>query len=1131
MRREPSLTLRGALAILGHQEPRVIGKLDKLLGGVILAAGAGAGLAALGVPALAPLAAFASLWGWAGQKNEAVRLLRQALNGVSGKLMGTSGYERYQLIAAAHTTIVIAAFFESFHEHVDEKFFEQLQVTDAEKKTLVTGKWSRSGESIVECLYSAEIPAPSPTCGYQDNISRLSYWLEGFSYDFGNFLVGLEVREKVTIPWPTIVGGAIERYRSHYLALAATVPEFMVWAMLGEHAATRAGITDLRSDMTTALDVNREALARVEALLALQVPKSGDVLDLCSVLERANRGVLNQPIVPMDAERYGTAVEFPTVGQIYINPRYRIVQADDNARPTDEKWWDQLPSREDLDLTLAAYVMAPDAHRIPLLLLGHPGAGKSLLTKVFAARLPASAYTVVRVPLRQVGANAPIMDQVQQALDLATNRRIDWWRLAEQGRGTVRVVLLDGLDELLQATSSDRSGYLQEVMEFQRREAEQEQPVMVVVTSRTVVADRVDIPAGTTVIKLDYFNEEDIEEWLSHWRRANASLIASGTVGELTAATALRQPELAKQPLLLLMLALYSADPASPALDADLSTANLYQRLLDNFARREVAKKADHKLRADEMKRQVQDQLERLSVAALAMFNRGRQDITEDELGADLAALDEGLPARSRPAELGQRLIGEFFFVHAAEAQPLSALKHTDDIATDNVRRRELARRCYEFLHATFGEFLVASRLMNEIVDVAEIAFAGRRGPREPEDDLLFALLSHQPLAARQSIVSFAIELFANLSDSERSHTLEVLETLVDSYHHRYGSERYASYQPTSLHRVRQLAAYSANLVTLRLALEPDNAGVPLAHMFRETGDVLRQWRLTANLWRSGLDTDGLQAMLTTLTLSGRSVRFSTTRDASATAMATDIWFARLVDDARLEDWLRFGMAIRERFLYIEEDQEWANLMASWLIPYIAGVSNSFVIPADPPSGISARSISYVAKLIMRLLKQGTGDFELEQHLVELLFRFPSVFTYDTNALAAAVIRQPKLVRQIPALQDPAVFGGDFIVLLSKISNAAELWRSQQVIRKGYPRSWNTFRSRIDSLPKDIRELIDVLLLAYLGETHTGSDRRIPGQKEPEVKYYYCPVADCGSVIRAEIPPICPLHQVLMIRG
>jgi hypothetical protein len=55
------------------------------------------------------------------------------------------------------------------------------------------------------------------------------------------------------------------------------------------------------------------------------------------------------------------------------------------------------------------------------------------------------------------------------------------------------------------------------------------------------------------------------------------------------------------------------------------------------------------------------------------MFNRCRQDIGEEELGADLAALDPNIrqAERSRSIETGQRVIGEFFFVHAAEAWPL----------------------------------------------------------------------------------------------------------------------------------------------------------------------------------------------------------------------------------------------------------------------------------------------------------------------------------------------------------------------------------------------------------------------------------------------------------------------------
>ena len=60
-----------------------------------------------------------------------------------------------------------------------------------------------------------------------------------------------------------------------------------------------------------------------------------------------------------------------------------------------------------------------------------------------------------------------------------------------------------------------------------------------------------------------------------------------------------------------------------------------------------------------------------LAIAALAMFNRGQQDVSEDQVGADLKAIDEDLMTRAREDEAAQRVVGEFFFVHAAEARPL----------------------------------------------------------------------------------------------------------------------------------------------------------------------------------------------------------------------------------------------------------------------------------------------------------------------------------------------------------------------------------------------------------------------------------------------------------------------------
>ena len=604
-------------------------------------------------------------------------------------------------------------------------------------------------------------------------------------------------------------------------------------------------------------------------------------------------------------------------------------------------------------------------------------------------------------------------------------------------------------------------------MEFQRIEAEQERPVVVVVTSRTVVADRVNIPNGTMLMKLDYFNEVDIEKWLARWSEINSSFIVSGTVRELTLATALRQRQLARQPLLLLMLALYSADPEFPALDEDLSTANLYERLFDNFARREVAKKSKQNLQSDEIQRQVRDQLERLSVAALAMFNRGQQDIVEVELGEDLAALGEGL-ALVHPAELGQRLIGEFFFVHVAEARPLGSSEHFTDLSIPIAHSSEPARRSYEFLHATFGEYLVANRIVNELVDIAETALAGHRGRRDPDDELLFALLSHEPIVARRSIVSFAIQIFANLTEAEQRHALEVLEILIEAFPRRHGSDRYTAYRPTTLDRVRQLAAYSANLVTLRLALQPDNASVQLAVMLRHPADVRREWRMIVNLWRSGLDTDGLNAMLSSLTFTDDSVRFSANEKTWPVSGVADLLFSLVVDDKELEGRLRYGMAIKDRFRFSNNrGDDWSEVMSSWLIPRIAGVAGPSPLITPPPPGTPRESITGIAQLIMALLRFRKSNAELEESLVRLFFKLPEVKNFDTRAFAAAVSRQPSLVYKIPELQDPSVFGEDISVMRVFVKSEV-LWELNEISRED-----------LASLPKEIYELITRMLGFY----------------------------------------------------
>lgn len=161
---------------------------------------------------------------------------------------------------------------------------------------------------------------------------------------------------------------------------------------------------------------------------------------------------------------------------------------------------------------------------------------------------------------------------------------------------------------------------------------------------------------------------------------------------------------------------------------------------------------------------------------------------------------------------------------------------------------------------------------MNELAEVAARAFAGRRSLAAPDDDGLHAILSHQPLAARKSTLTFVREIFVGLlrENQELSlHLLEVLEILLSGYRHRHDSGRYAGYRPRPPDRLRELACYSANLVTLRVMLEPDENSIPLTRLLRAPDDAPEQWRSAVLLWKAVLDADGLQSVLATLRLSG----------------------------------------------------------------------------------------------------------------------------------------------------------------------------------------------------------------------------------------------------------------------
>ncbi|WP_190113284.1 NACHT domain-containing protein [Streptomyces cinnamoneus] len=802
-----------AVVLLGRDRPALIA-LDTALGGALSLATGGFSESVL------------SLFDAQGR---ILRIGRDLTAGLRTALGASSRAERSRRLAAAHTVIVVTAYFEAFGETRLPFAQRELDLTRRDQLRLAGG--SAAARDFLDQLVGAAPPMPAPHLPYEQALDELRTWCEQLSGRLLFFVRGLAVwdglddtgREATRQALgDDLCARAVDRYEELFARLAVDVPEFAFWSSQVEHQGTRAEL--------------RQALAGMESLLAGLWPARRPT-DLAAALSAAYRAVLDRPVLA-DGE-VPTAMRLPTLGEGYFDPDFTVRPVAGQDGPAREEWWAGAPVRRDLTEYLAGAFTSPGTTAAPLVVLGQPGAGKSVLTKVLAARLPAAGFLPVRVALREVPAEADIQDQIECAVRAATGEPVSWPDLVRSAGGAMPVVLLDGFDELLQATGVSQSDYLVKVARFQQREADQGRPVIALVTSRTAVADRARYPHGAVALRLEPFRSEQIDSWLDGWNRSNASYFAAQGLAPLPPAVVARHHALASQPLLLLMLALYdAADNALQQGDdagAPLGEAELYEALLTAFAGREVAKTGAG-LPDRELAAQVERELQRLSLIAFGMLNRRRQWITSAELEEDLAALlgRSTVRADGFRAPLGQAEIalGRFFFVQRAQAVQDSRRLST-----------------YEFLHATFGEYL-AARLAVQLVT----GLLGQRpvlivGPAPVDDDLLYALLSFAPLSSRQ-ILRFVAFRLGQLEDAGRTALKGLLIRVLSQCEERT-EHRYADYRPARPVTSSRHGVYSANLFLLLLFL---SGGITTSELFPESDDPPGTWHRRILLWRSSFN-------------------------------------------------------------------------------------------------------------------------------------------------------------------------------------------------------------------------------------------------------------------------------------
>ena len=558
------------------------------------------------------------------------------------------------------------------------------------------------------------------------------------------------------------------------------------------------------------------------------------------------KAALTQPITPTEGMPIGLAV--PTLEEGYIDHRIRVAEVTSSSDPGRESWWADTPLYEEARRFLAELLSSNAARKAPLILLGHPGSGKSILTRILAGGLPVTDFLPVRIELRKVPVETDLQQMIEYAIRSATGESVGWPQLVKTARGARPVVIFDGFDELLQTTGVTHYNFLTDVQEFQKREHVIGRPLAVIVTSRIAVIDRAEIPRGATVIKLEPFNEVQITSWLGTWARSNRIGFSNRGLTPLPAERALNYRELAEQPLLLLMLALYDANENVLQLrSAELGRTELYASLLKDFAGREVNRQSSN-LPAIEFEHEVEHVLLRLSIAAFSMFNRRSQWVREADLDADLSVLINESTTISNPAGNRARLtaaqltFSRFFFIHESRAVGDGG---------------EL--RAYEFLHSTFGEFLVARlvvRILGEMVSAN-----GSTMPQSASmgsEDMLRTLLSFSALTARSPIVAFMNDLLNQWGKQRRDAAKELLLRLHARALFSGSWSVYSGYEPIILRATERYAAWSVNLVVLAVLV---GRNIGSSELYPEAADAVNEWRKEVMIWRSQLSGYGWEEL------------------------------------------------------------------------------------------------------------------------------------------------------------------------------------------------------------------------------------------------------------------------------
>lgn len=160
----------------GGKESRTVAALDRLTGGVLLATsatGSGVALSLLGA------------------KPELAKLGHELVGNLGERLRGRRRFDRSKRLAAAHSVIVVTAYFEAMDEVSLPFDVRELALTAADQAGLVGAAGTDAAGSPEWRLLRAEVPMPTPQSPYEVTLTALAGFYARMSDEVCEFAAGL----------------------------------------------------------------------------------------------------------------------------------------------------------------------------------------------------------------------------------------------------------------------------------------------------------------------------------------------------------------------------------------------------------------------------------------------------------------------------------------------------------------------------------------------------------------------------------------------------------------------------------------------------------------------------------------------------------------------------------------------------------------------------------------------------------------------------------------------------------------------------------------------------------------------------------------------------------------------------